>query len=248
MKRQVDYNGFYENILKNSFNAPFQLNKADVLENASQIPEYKPFINFLKRIWTQNSANYSFQGLFLSDYPKTCNIYFGYLDEVVNSEDEKTMLIPFYYYTNIGRLNTYDLSYDLITDKLTIETTAENKEFLTNDNVKSVFNHSIAGCGEITLFRHIITITTSAQDFILLKYISSKSLKVDSVQDLRTLCGNNFTLPVEGIHQVGPDTFSKVIKLVGTNTTLDYTTIKSDGTLQTLSALSASLNDVITVI
>lgn len=248
MKREVDYNGFYENILKNSFNAPFQLNNADVLENVSQIPEYKPFINFLKRIWSQNAFNYKFQGLFLSDYPETNHIYFGYLDEVVNSEDEKSMIIPFYYYTDIGRLNSYNLSYNLIADTLTIEVTAENEEFLTSDNVKSVFNQSITGTGNITLFRHIITITTSSEDFILLEYISSNNLKVDSVQDLRTLCGNNFTLPVEGIHQVEEDAFSKVIKLVGTNTTLDYTTIKSDGTLQTLSALSGSLNDVVTTI
>lgn len=248
MKRQVDYNGFYENILKNSFNVPFQLNSDDVLENVSQIQEYKPFINFLKRLWAQNALNFKFQGLFLSDYPETHNIYFGYIDEVVNSEDEKSMIIPFYYYTDVGRLNSYNLSYNLITDTLTIEIRAQDEEFLTKDNVKSVFNQSIIGTGNITLYRHIITITTSSQDFILLEYVSSKNLKVDSVQDLRTLCGNNFTLPVEGIHQVGQDTFSKVVKLVGTNTTLEYTTIKSDGTLQTLSALTGSLNDVVTTI
>ena len=129
-----------------------------------------------------------------------------------------------------------------------IEIIRTEEEILTSDNVKSVFNKSIIGSGNITLFRHIITITTSSQDFILLEYISSNNLKVDSVQDLKTLCGNNFTLPVEGIYQVGPDTFSKVVKLVGTNATLDYTTIKSDGTLKTLSALTGKFNDVVTTL
>lgn len=191
MKRQVDYNGFYENILKNSFNVPFQLNSDDVLENVSQIQKYKPFINFLKRLWAQNALNFKFQGLFLSDYPETHNIYFGYIDEVVNSEDEKSMIIPFYYYTDVGRLNSYNLSYNLITDTLTIEISAQDEEFLTKDNVKSVFNQSIIGTGNITLYRHKLTLTyTGPNDGpadVYLDWLSTSNLNVDSLQDLQTI-------------------------------------------------------------
>lgn len=195
MKRQVDYNGFYENILKNSFNAPFQLNSDIVLENVSKIPEYEPIINFLKRLWSENAFNYKSQGLFLSDYPLTKNIYFGYLDEVVNSEDEKSLLIPFYYYTDIGRLSSYDISYDLITDILTIKTTVQEKVFLTNNNVKSVFNQSITGTGNITLYMHYIAISDASNQWYF-QFISSNNLKVDSLQDLTTLINptNNINL------------------------------------------------------
>lgn len=245
MKRQVDYNKIATNISKYSFS--FDLTVKETYENFSK--EYQEIytifsllkttlVNFNENIAIDNPAPF-----FIQDNASSTGSYL--VNDVLLTQQNNILTITGIQ-TDNNLNNIVNFEYNFNEDKLVVNTTQE--EFLTEDNVKSVFNQTITGTGNITLFRHIITITTSSQDFILLEYISSNNLKVDSVQDLRTLCGNNFTLPVEGVHQVGQDIFSKVLKLVGTNTTLDYTTIKSDGTLQTLSALSGSLSDVVTTI
>ena len=237
MKRQVDYNKIASNISKYSFS--FDLTVNETYENFSK--EYPNIYNKIIQIYEDDAPT----PFFIGDTESTDSVLVqdvvGYATE--NLKDRIEFLSSV---LRNGEIYFYHFEYDFIKDIFKFTNTLE--EYISKDNVKSVFNQSITGTGNITLFRHIITITTSSQDFILLEYISSNNLKVDSVQDLRTLCGNNFTLPVEGVHQVGQDTFSKVVKLVGTKTTLDYITIKSDGTLQTLSALSGSLNDVVTTI
>lgn len=243
MKRQVDYNKIATNISKYSF--AFDLTVDETYENFSrEYPEIYTIFSLLKTTLVNLNENIAFDNpapFFIQDNESSTGSYL--VNDVSVTQQNILTIIGIQTDNNLN--NIVNFEYNFNEDKLVVNTTQE--EFLTEDNVKSVFNQSITGTGNITLFRHIISITAS-QDFILLEYISSNNLKVDSVQDLRTLCGNNFTLPVEGVHQVGQDTFSKVIKLVGTNTTLDFTTIKSDGTLQTLSALSGSLSDVVTTI
>lgn len=238
MKRQVDYNKIATNISKYSFS--FDLTVDETYENFSK--EYPEIYNKIIQIYDDEDSATPF---FINDSESTDSLLvqvivrYGGVNARQKIEFRTSRLIDGEMYF---QLFEYDFKKDIFKFTNSLE------DYVTPYNVKSVFNQSIVGTGNINLFRHIITITTSSKDFILLEYISSNNLKVDSVQDLRTLCGNNFTLPVEGVHQVGQDTFSKVIKLVGTNTTLDYTTIKSDGTLQTLSALSGSLSDVVTTI
>lgn len=235
MKRQVDYNKIATNISKYSF--AFDLTVDETYEKFSK--EYPEIYNKLIQIFeNDNPTPFIIGDTETTDCLLITNVI-RYSGDRAKIEFRSSNVVD-------GEIYFQLFEYDFKTDIFKFTNTLE--EYVSMDNVKSVFNQSITGTGNITLFRHIITITTSSQDFILLEYISSNNLKVDSVQDLRTLCGNNFTLPVEGVHQVGQDTFSKVIKLVGTNTTLDYTTIKSDGTLQTLSALSGSLSDVVTTI
>lgn len=81
----------------------------------------------------------------------------------------------------LGYIQTYD-------DR--IEITITDEETLTKDNVKSVFNQSIIGTGNITLFRHKLKISdmssTGVRD-IILDYLSTSNLNVDSLQDLQTL-------------------------------------------------------------
>lgn len=245
MKRQVDYNKIASNISKYSFS--FDLTVDETYENFSkEYPEIYTIFSLLKTTLVNSNENIAIDNpapFFIQDNESSTG---SYLVNDVSITQQNNILTITGIQTDNNLNNIVNFEYNFNEDKLVVNTTQE--EFLTEDNVKSVFNQTITGTGNITLFRHIITITTSSQDFILLEYISSNNIKVDSVQDLKTLCGNNFTLPVEGVHQVGQDTFSKVIKLVGTNTTLDYTTIKSDGTIQTLSALSGSLSDVVTTI
>lgn len=245
MKRQVDYNKIASNISKYSFS--FDLTVTETYENFSkEYPEIYTIFSLLKTTLVNFNENIAIDNpapFFIQDNESSTG---SYLVNDVSVTQQNNILTIIGIQTDNNLNNIVNFEYNFNEDILKVNTAQE--EFLSSDNVKSVFNQSIAGTGNITLYRHIITITTSSQDFILFEYVSSKNLKVDSVQDLRTLCGNNFTLPVEGIHQVGQDTFSKVVKLVGTNTNLEYTTIKSDGTLQTLSALTGSLNDVVTTI
>ena len=71
-----------------------------------------------------------------------------------------------------------------------IEITLTREENLTKDNVKSVFNQTIEGTGNITLFRHKLTISDMSSTGVrgvILDYLSASNLKVDSLQDLQTL-------------------------------------------------------------
>lgn len=74
---------------------------------------------------------------------------------------------------------------------------------LTNQNVKTLFgNQSIVGTGNIDLYRHNICFTSTDQDKIVkIRFIvpSSNNLKVNSLADLKTLLGNTFTYPVNGV-------------------------------------------------
>lgn len=245
MKRQVNYNKIASNLFKYSFD--FDLTVNETYENFSkEYPDiYNIFLELKKSIlnFNDNIPNSNPTPFLIQDNESESGVYL--IESCIYRKVGDELVIEGF---NINKNKNNIITFNYTFNDDTLDVTVDQDEFLTSDNLKSVFNQSLVGTGNVTLYRHVITITTSSQDFILLEYISSKKLKVDSVQDLRTLCGNNFTLPVEGVYQVGQDTFYKVVKLVSTSTTLDLTTIKSDGTLQTLSALTASLNDVVTTI
>lgn len=66
--------------------------------------------------------------------------------------------------------------------------------YLNSTNTKTLFgNKSIVGEGNIDLYRHTITLSTSAggiDGICYLDWISSNNLKCGSIQDLRTLLGS----------------------------------------------------------
>lgn len=72
---------------------------------------------------------------------------------------------------------------------------------LIDTNVKTLFgNQSIVGTGNIDLYRHNIKFTaTSPAGVIRFVIISSKNIKVDSLTDLKTLLGNTFEYPANGV-------------------------------------------------
>lgn len=79
---------------------------------------------------------------------------------------------------------TYTLDYDKETDKLRIEVSEEN--FISDDNVKTIFGQDIFGRGDINLYRHQIFLTSNTT-VVIIEILSSNNLKVDSAQDLTTL-------------------------------------------------------------
>lgn len=75
-------------------------------------------------------------------------------------------------------------------------------KLVTDSSFKTLFgNKSIVGSGNIDLFRHNISFTSTDQDkLVKIRFIviSSKDVKVDNLTDLKTLLGNTFTYPVNG--------------------------------------------------
>lgn len=206
----------------------------EVIEEASKNSPWNKLVNKIKNLDSSKTNNDG--GIILYDGPSAQVLYIGFVTNLGIS----------LYSPSRTDLYVVDLEYDKDTDKLTIKST--NDEFVFADELKTIFNQSLLETGNITLFRHQITMTMGSQDFILFEYISANNLKVDSIQDLRTLCGNNFSIACSGVHQLGQNEFCNVVRLVGTATTLDYTAIKTDGSLLTSSALSSSLNDVVTTL
>lgn len=89
--------------------------------------------------------------------------------------------------TSIGGnfIKVVDFTYELETDKLTIDSVDE--ELMSIDNVKTLFgNQSIVGTGNIDLYMHYLSLTTPSGNYYF-KFISSNNLKVNSLQDLTTL-------------------------------------------------------------
>lgn len=79
---------------------------------------------------------------------------------------------------------------------------SKNGTLTTDGSFKTLFgNKNIVGTGNIDLYQHNISFTSTDQDkmakirFIV---ISSKNTIVDSLADLKTLLGNTFTYPVNG--------------------------------------------------
>lgn len=77
----------------------------------------------------------------------------------------------------------YSFGYPLTTD--------EDSAVLRKKDVKTLFgNQSIVGDGNIDLYRHMITVKTATSGdstVAIFEYVSSNSLKCNSVQDLRIL-------------------------------------------------------------
>lgn len=71
----------------------------------------------------------------------------------IGDVDQGTM-----YLTNLSenKMNSCVLDYDKENDKLTIHYTAET--FISEDNVKTILGQSIFGTGNITMYRHQITV------------------------------------------------------------------------------------------
>lgn len=95
----------------------------------------------------------------------------------------------------------------------------EVDEVLYKDNVKTIFgNQSIIGKGNIDLYEHDIVITGTNIAAYLTCY-SSKNTKIDSLTDLKTICGNTFTKSCTGAVSgvaVMAITESKLLKVDGT--------------------------------
>lgn len=79
-----------------------------------------------------------------------------------------------------------------------------NRSIICKDNLKTLFgNQSLVGWGNIDLYKHHIVCTSLDSPIkVLIEFISSKNLKVDSLTDLKTLLGNTFECPCTGFSPI----------------------------------------------
>nr|DAF20235.1 MAG TPA: hypothetical protein [Caudoviricetes sp.] len=109
------------------------------------------------------------------------------------------------YTNNAGDTKPYSTGV-LITNDPTQPYQCANKKYVddsvVNIPLKTLFgNQNIHGTGNIDLYRHNIHISAGVSGFgaeIYFTYYSSKNLQVDSLTDLKTLMGDEFTEAVSG--------------------------------------------------
>lgn len=179
MKRQVDYNKIASNISKYSF--AFDLTVDETYENFSK--EYSEIYNKLIQIFEDDAP----APFFIGDTETTDSLLVQ--DVVCYGTNNLKNKIEFRTSKLIdGEMYFQLFKYDFKTDIFQFTNTLE--EYASLDNLKRVFNQSLVGTGNITLFRHKLKISdmssTGVRD-IILDYLSTSNLVVDSLQDLATL-------------------------------------------------------------
>lgn len=180
MKRQVDYNKIASNISKYSFS--FDLTVDETYENFSK--EYPEIYNKIIQIYEDDAPS----PFFIGDTESTDSLLvqdvarYG-TNNLKNKIEFRTSRL-----LNVGEIYFQLFEYDFTKDIFKFTNTLE--EYASLDNLKSVFNQSITGTGNITLFRHKLKISdmssTGVRD-IILDYLSTSNLVVDNLQDLAIL-------------------------------------------------------------
>lgn len=90
-----------------------------------------------------------------------------------------------------------------VADNPTQDYFAVNKGYVDNKlstGFKTLFgNQSIYGNGNIDLYEHDVTITGTNIDVVVSDIISSKNTKIDSLTDMKLICGDTFSKAYSGI-------------------------------------------------
>lgn len=137
------------------------------------IPEAKKLVDMIKYCYENQVP------LIIYDYSN---------DRVWNStylaDEQNATLISY----GSDRLYMVGLTYNGVD---TLEVNYVQEEFLIADNVKTIFGQDIVGTGDIDLYRHLISVKYNDNSGEIIdctfEYISSKNLKVNSLQNLTSL-------------------------------------------------------------
>lgn len=152
----------------------FGLDTNEIYENASQDESFKLLIEKM----FINSKTGDHTGLILYDNDIN-SVYIGYIDETLHAEISSIQT---------GTIYFADFQYNSEDDTMDVQSGSD--DVLTDDNIKTIFNKSIIGKGNITLFRHKLKLSDSTSTGVrdvILDYISTSNLVVDSLQDLQEL-------------------------------------------------------------
>lgn len=158
----------------------YNLASNETYEKVSTIDEFKGLISVIK-----NMKDYSTQFPLIlvnivSDDSES-HTFLCVIPYDEQSEDNKTIHYTEQYQSSIVY---YTLEYDVQKDTINIR--VENEIFLTEDNIKTIFGQYITGTGDITLYRHQLSLSANQYDCGAIIYSANK-LKIDSLQDLTKL-------------------------------------------------------------
>lgn len=181
MKRQVDYNKIASNLFKYSFD--FDLTVTESYENFSK--EFKEIAIIFQLIKQRIIDGENVTPFLIQDNESQSGVYL--IENCIYRNVGNELVIEGF---SINKSDNNIITFNYTFDDDTLVVTTDQDEFLTSDNVKSVFNQSITGTGNITLFRHKLKISVMSSTVVrdvILDYLSTSNLVVDNLQDLATL-------------------------------------------------------------
>lgn len=133
----------------------YSLVNSETYEKVSSVNEFKELINILK-----NMKDYSTQfPLILVNIVADDSESYTYLCMIPYDEQSEYNHVIHYIDSYTNSHTFYTLVYDSQKDTINISYVAEN--FLVEDDVKTIFGNYIQGTGDITLYRHQMTITNA---------------------------------------------------------------------------------------
>ena len=187
----------------------------EVLEQASQ---HEPWCKIINAI--ENGTAY--KPILIFDESEN-NLYFG-------SQENNTLYLQSLYATQ-GYI--VEIEYTKSTDKLTITITEEN--YLSEDNLKTIFGQTITGTGDITMYRHQITIRfdidTKEAHYVV---YSSRKAQITNYDDFievaKPISNFNYTAVYVNVDKAEPAfiRFASGTILVGLSTGIEPFTSVSD--------------------
>lgn len=188
----------------------------EVLEQASQ---HEPWCKIVNTI--ENGTAY--KPILIFDELDN-SLYFG-------SQENDTLYLQSLYATQ-GYI--VEIKYTKSTDKLTITITEEN--YLSEDNLKTIFGQTITGTGNITMYRHQITIRfdTDTKEAHYVVYSSNKSQITnydDFIEVAKPISNFNYTAVYVNDNNAEPAfiRFASGTILVGLSTGIEpYTSVSDD--------------------
>lgn len=163
----------------------YNLASNETYEKVSTIDEFKGLISIIK-----NMKDYSTQFPLIlvnivSDDSES-HTFLCVIPYDEQSEDNKTIHYTEQYQSSIVY---YTLEYDVQKDTINIR--VENEIFLTEDNIKTIFGQYITGTGDITLYRHQMTITNANDVSVVYIVDASNNLVVNTLEKFVTVTKAN---------------------------------------------------------
>lgn len=163
MKRMVNNAEKTNNLIRTSYVLPSGLlSQTETFRDASKSAEGRILINFhnevTKSLMKLGKLN-EFENSYLN-YEKAKNCPLG----IVTTETSCWLIMSQFdalddiFLVSPGNNSTESVTITYEKDRDIVSVTYENEEFVTNDNIKTIFGQSITGTGNITLYRHQIAI------------------------------------------------------------------------------------------
>ena len=188
MKRMINNADKANNLIRNSFVLPNNIIIYDeTLQDASKTKKGQILIDFCNAVAKTLDELGKLDGN-INNFENAKNYPLGIVTTetscyIINTSYDTSSDIELISFDSNG-IHSILISYARDEDTINIQN--EYEEFITADNIKTIFGQDITGTGDINLYRHQIFLTSNTT-VVTIEILSSNNLKVDSAQDLTTL-------------------------------------------------------------